>query len=263
MTSSEAIIKALTESTAKLLGPQELTDIAFPLTTGLKGKNPRHTFSNNLYKEARRPDGLLTRVVGKDGKTKFKLNPKRRELKERGTTKPGAKGTAKGRKATAKKAAAPAAAAAFVGTDGKKRKAAKVEQLRTAYLKVYDDFSTGVTEVAAALGVSKSTASRVLGELRNLGLADATDVNDEAQGDHRRGAYQELSWQTIQTYDYVKRDEAERIFDVALGVTPATDADKSDEEVIAEVTGAVTDALLKPATPKAPKGLKRTLRLVQ
>jgi hypothetical protein len=60
--------------------PQELTDAAFPLTTGLGGKNPRHTFSNNLYKETRRPDGLLVRVV-KDGKTSFKLNPTRRALR--------------------------------------------------------------------------------------------------------------------------------------------------------------------------------------
>ena len=34
----------------------------------------------NLYKEAKRPDGLVIRYEAKDGKTLFKLNPKRREL---------------------------------------------------------------------------------------------------------------------------------------------------------------------------------------
>jgi hypothetical protein len=35
----------------------------------------------NLYKEAKRPDGLVLRYQGKDGKTLFKLNPKRRALR--------------------------------------------------------------------------------------------------------------------------------------------------------------------------------------
>jgi hypothetical protein len=35
----------------------------------------------SLYKEARREDGLVVRYEGKDGKTLFKLNPKRRALR--------------------------------------------------------------------------------------------------------------------------------------------------------------------------------------
>src|SRR5262249_6944701 len=42
--------------------------------------DPKHTFYMNLHKEAARPDGLVVKVK-KDGKTLFKLNPKRRPLK--------------------------------------------------------------------------------------------------------------------------------------------------------------------------------------
>jgi hypothetical protein len=47
----------------------------------------------NLYKEAKRPDGLVIRYEGKDGKTLFKLNPKRRTVKPRGAVAPAAKAT--------------------------------------------------------------------------------------------------------------------------------------------------------------------------
>ena len=42
--------------------------------------DPAHTLYMSLYKEARRADGLAIRYQGADGKTLFKLNPKRREL---------------------------------------------------------------------------------------------------------------------------------------------------------------------------------------
>jgi hypothetical protein len=98
VTSSEAIIKVLTGS-RKQWSAVEITEAGLPLTTGLKGKDPRHTFYMNLYKEAKRPDGLVIRYQGTDGKTLFKLNPKRRDL-----TKKVVPPKAKAKKAPAKKA---------------------------------------------------------------------------------------------------------------------------------------------------------------
>lgn len=95
MTSSEAIVKVLTGS-RKTWTAVEITEAGLPLTTGLGGKDPRHTFYMNLYKEAKRPDGLVIRYE-KDGKTLFKLNPKRREVKPRGA-KPAAPAKATPRK---------------------------------------------------------------------------------------------------------------------------------------------------------------------
>jgi hypothetical protein len=86
VTSSEAIIKVM-QGTRKQWTAVEIRDAAFPLTTGLKGKDPEHTLYMSLYKEARRDDGLVVRYEGKDGKTLFKLNPKRRTLR---TVKPAA-----------------------------------------------------------------------------------------------------------------------------------------------------------------------------
>jgi hypothetical protein len=80
MTSSEAIVKVL-EGSRKQWTAVQITDAGLPLTTGLGGKDPRHTFYMNLYKEAKRPDGLVVRYQEKDGKTLFKLNPKRRALR--------------------------------------------------------------------------------------------------------------------------------------------------------------------------------------
>ena len=56
MTSSEAIIEVLTGPKAPKTAV-EITKAGFPLTTRLKGEDPRHTFYMNLYKEAKRPTG--------------------------------------------------------------------------------------------------------------------------------------------------------------------------------------------------------------
>jgi hypothetical protein len=99
MTSSEAIVKVL-EGSRKQWTAVEIRNAAFPLTTGLKGKDPEHTLYMSLYKEARREDGLVIRYESKDGRTLFKLNPKRRAL--RASTAP-----APAKKATTKKATTP------------------------------------------------------------------------------------------------------------------------------------------------------------
>ena len=101
MTSSEAIVQVLTGS-RKAWSAVAIRDAALPLTTGLKGADPAHTLYMSLYKEARRPDGLVIRYQAEDGKTLFKLNPKRRELGAKKAAKAPAKAAAK---SPAKKAA--------------------------------------------------------------------------------------------------------------------------------------------------------------
>jgi hypothetical protein len=81
MTGSEALVQVLAGDTRKAWSAVELTDAGFPLTTGLTGKDAKHTFYMSLYKEAKRPDGLVVRSTNKAGKTVFKLNPKRRALR--------------------------------------------------------------------------------------------------------------------------------------------------------------------------------------
>lgn len=87
------------------------------------------------------------------------------------------------------------------------------EQLKECYLYVFDVFATGVSEVSVHLQVSKESARKMLKTLRDeYGLLGDVDVNDEAQGQWRRGAYKEMCWQSIPSYDDISHEEAEALF---------------------------------------------------
>lgn len=87
-------------------------------------------------------------------------------------------------------------------------------QLKEAYLYVFDVFATGVSGVATHLGVSKESARKMLRTLRDdFGLLGDVDVNDEAQGAWRRGAYKEMCWQSSPSYDDISHAEAVALFD--------------------------------------------------
>jgi hypothetical protein len=80
MKSSEAIVRVLDGNARKAWTGRELVDAALPLMTGVGGKDPAHTVYMNLHKEAARADGIVVKSK-KDGKTTFRLNPRRRELR--------------------------------------------------------------------------------------------------------------------------------------------------------------------------------------
>jgi hypothetical protein len=78
LTSAEAILSVFDGNSRKAMTGKDLVAAGLPLTK-LGGKDPEHSFYMNLHKEASRADGLVVKVK-KDGKTTFKLNPKRRDL---------------------------------------------------------------------------------------------------------------------------------------------------------------------------------------
>lgn len=108
-----------------------------------------------------------------------------------------------------------------------------IESLLDAYRVVYAGFAVGRSDVATVLGVSPQTASRLLGTLRDARLIDTYDVNQEAQGASRSGAFKEVVWQCLQTHDSVNEVEALAIFERAFGLdaSPANPAnvELSDE----------------------------------
>lgn len=205
LTTRQAIEQVLTGKRGTMT-VAEIAEAGIPLTN-LAGKTPKQTFYSILYGENKKSNGLVVKV-GKGGV--FKLNPRRKVVEAKAPAKAKAPATKKG---AAAKAASPAP---------RGRSAAKLEQLRAAYLYIFDSFATGRTEVAEELGVSKATASKLLNELRTLGLVDGVDVNDESQGRARKGAYSEIAWQAWQTYDSIDRPEAERLFNAAIA--PADEA---------------------------------------
>ena len=73
MTTKQSIERVLS-GRRKPMSVGEIFEQAFPLTTGLKGRTPKQTYYSILYGEAKRPDGLVTKVDGEG----FKLNPQRR-----------------------------------------------------------------------------------------------------------------------------------------------------------------------------------------
>src|SRR4051812_18680481 len=101
MTSSEAILQMLNGDTRKAWSGMEITKAALPLTTKMGGKDPEHSLYMNLHKEAKRADGLVVKVK-KDGKTLFRLNPKRRALRSENPAKAEAPAKATTKKAPAK-----------------------------------------------------------------------------------------------------------------------------------------------------------------
>jgi hypothetical protein len=146
MTSSEAIVKVL-EGKRTPMTALAITEAGFPLTTGLAGKDPRHTFYSNLFKESRRPDGLIVRVKAKDGKTLFRLNPKRRALRASTTPAPAKV------KATPKKATTP--------RKGKARTAEQVELAKDRAAELAERIAEAASpEEAAALEVEFAQVER-------------------------------------------------------------------------------------------------------
>ena len=95
-----------------------------------------------------------------------------------------------------------------------------VTDLYAAYMIAFDEFATDRTAVAnEVFDGDKAKASRALNRLRTDGLIASTDVNENAQGSNREGAYSEIVWQCYQTYDSVSREEATAIFDAKYGTT--------------------------------------------
>ena len=88
------------------------------------------------------------------------------------------------------------------------------QELKDTYSFVFSVFATTRSEVADHFGISKNAASSRLKALQRHRLADSIDVNDEAQGNWRRGEYKELTWQTWPTYDdYTLEQALEQFFE--------------------------------------------------
>jgi integrase len=121
-----------------------------------------------------------------------------------------------------------------------------LDALRAAYLIVFDSFAAARSDAAGELDISKAAATRLLNRLRDAGLIAAHEVNDEAQGNARKGAFAEVAWQATQTYDSICREQAEAEFDKAFGTGASAATDD------AEVTAA-------PAAFQWPKPLAKVL----
>lgn len=113
------------------------------------------------------------------------------------------------------------------------------EQLEHAYLVVFDGFSASRSDVADALGVSKSVATSRLNKLRDGGLVATVDVNEESQGSARSGSFKEVEWQANETCDSINREEAIAKFAAAFPVKPEPKGSKANGKA--------------PAKPKAAK----------
>lgn len=123
MTSREAIEQVVSGSPRKEWTANEITEAALPLTE-LAGKDPRHSLYMNVYKEAARADGVVTRAKDKNGKTVFKLNPNRKPAR-----KPSAETTAKADDAVAADLAKLDLDAAVAVAEADEAGAAALEQL--------------------------------------------------------------------------------------------------------------------------------------
>lgn len=86
------------------------------------------------------------------------------------------------------------------------------------YLAAFDSFSADKSAIESETGIAKTQVSKSLKRLEEKGLVSSVDVNGESQGAARRGEFQELQWQAIETYDSISRDEAIAIFNRAYGL---------------------------------------------
>jgi hypothetical protein len=98
---------------------------------------------------------------------------------------------------------------------------ARRAQLLATYTFVYESFAVDRSDVAdAVFSGDKSKASRALGTLRDVGLVASTDVNENAQGSHRRGAFKEIIWQPWATHDDIDLAQALELFARVLPTNP-------------------------------------------
>lgn len=97
-----------------------------------------------------------------------------------------------------------------------------LRDLREVYMIAYSNFSTDRSEVVSILNEdghlgspdqAKRAVNRMFSQLEERGLLVSTDVNGEAQGNSRQGAFKELTWQASPTYDEIDEGQALALFE--------------------------------------------------
>lgn len=125
-------------------------------------------------------------------------------------------------------------------------------RLHDAYMLIYSDFAVSLSDIADSLDVNVSTARRLANKLIAANIVHPPeDVNDEAQGNRRRGQFKELLYQACPTYDDITPDEAEALFARTFPTEPAPKkrgAKLSDKHI---VVGSDSTGNQKTSTPVA------------
>jgi len=90
------------------------------------------------------------------------------------------------------------------------------DTLRELYLLTFDSFAIGTDELARAAGLTVDEARRAMKRMTGSLVCDELQEDHGAGGIHTgssRLVGKNIVWQCYYTYDYIKRDEAEALFD--------------------------------------------------
>ena len=127
---------------------------------------------------------------------------------------------------------------------------------RAVFRALYGTFGASVGELAEQVEASVDRTRAALKRLEAKGLANPQDVNDEAQGDRRSGAFKTLAWSTNPMHDTATAEDADEAFNVAYDVPTLAD----DEAADAPATKAARERRTNGSTeqPATPTGTPET-----